>query len=380
MVKENKILIIAGEVSGDIHGAALIRELKTADPSLSFIGVGGDRMRHEGMSVIEHINNMAFLGFIEVIKHLPFIRKVKNRIIDAVKNEDIKTVVLIDYPGFNLNMAKHLKRLGVKVVYYITPQVWAWGKGRIKTIRKLVDKVIVILPFEKEFFKKNGIDSVFVGHPLIDALNSYNFISKEKFYSENNLDINKDILALLPGSRRHEVLEIFPESIKAAKKLTEEFGMQTVVACPDNIDAELFEKYSKEYNFTIIRSNNYELLKYAKAGIIKSGTSTLEAALFELPMVVVYRTSPLTYVIGKNLVSVKNIGLVNIIAGETIVPELIQDDLTGETIYREIRKFLEDKHYLESVKNRLGTIKNKLGSGGASFNAASEIIGVLESA
>jgi len=378
LAKENKILFVSGEVSGDLHGAALINELRNNESSLAFYGIGGEKMRSEGMILIEHINNMAFLGFVEVIRHLPFIRGVRKKVLNVVREENIRTAVLIDYPGFNLNLAKQLKKMGVKIVYYITPQVWAWGKGRVKTIKDLVDKVLVTLPFEKEFFSEYGIDSVYVGHPLIERINSYSFITKEEFYSENNIDIKKEILALLPGSRGHEVLSIFPEAFKAARKIADEFGMQIVVACPENIDPRLFERFASADEFTVIQNRSYELLKYAKFGIIKSGTSTLEAALLELPMVIVYKTNPLTYFIGRNLVSIKNIGLVNIIAGETIVPELIQNDMNEERIYEEIKKILSDGDKYKAVKKRLNGVKNKLGSSSASRSAAAEISGVMQ--
>lgn len=371
-------MFVSGEVSGDLHGAALIKEMRNNESSLAFYGIGGEKMRSEGMIIIEHINNMAFLGFIEVIKHLPFIRRVKKKILDVVQKENIRTAVLIDYPGFNLNLAKQLKKMGVKIVYYITPQVWAWGKGRVVTIKKLVDKVLVILPFEKEFFREHGIDAVYVGHPLIERINSYSFITKEKFCSENNIDIKKEILALLPGSREHEVLSIFPEAYKAARKIAGESGMQIAVACPDNINPRLFEKFASADEYVIIRNRSYELLKYAKFGIIKSGTSTLEAALMALPMVIVYKTNPLTYFIGRNLVKIKNIGLVNIIAGETIVPELIQNDMNEASIYNEIKKILYDKNRYETVKSRLKEVKNKFGSSSASYSAAAEISGIMQ--
>jgi lipid-A-disaccharide synthase len=374
---EEKILFIAGEVSGDLHGAALIKELKRMNPKLSFFGMGGSRMEAEGMHIIEHINNMAFLGFAEVVKHLPHIRKVKRNILDVVKQENIKTAILIDYPGFNLSIAKKLKELKVSIIYYITPQVWAWGKGRIKNIKELTDKVLVILPFEQEFFEKNGIESVYVGHPLLDRLEDYTFQERNDFFKDNNLDLQKDILLVLPGSREQEVKVIFPESIKAAERISKEFNMQTIVACSDNISESVFEEYKKDYSFSVVKGRSYELFRYSSAGIIKSGTSTLEAALFELPMVIVYRTNPVTYMIGKNLVSLKNIGLVNIIYGETIVPELIQNDMNQENIYSAVKKIVTDEKYNSTVKGKLRKVKELLGEKGASEKAASVITGML---
>jgi lipid-A-disaccharide synthase len=232
------------------------------------------------MHITEHINNMAFLGFAEVIKHLPFIGRVKKSILETVKRENIKTAVLIDYPGFNLNIAQKLKELQVRVIYYITPQVWAWGKGRVKQIKELTDKVLVILPFEKEFFEKNGIQAEYVGHPLLDRIRNYEIQEKGEFLKENSLDPAKEILLILPGSREQEVRTIFPESIKAAGRLSEEFNMQIVVACSDNINEEIFKNYRQTQSFSVIKGKTYELFRYAAAGIIKSGTSTLEAALF----------------------------------------------------------------------------------------------------
>lgn len=380
MKVSRKILFIAGEASGDLHGAALIRELKNSDNNLSFHGIGGDKMRSEGMLLVEHINNMAYLGFVEVIKHLPHINRIKRKLLDLVQNEGINMAVLIDYPGFNLNIAKVLKQLGVKVIYYITPQVWAWGKGRVKKIKERTDKVLVILPFEKEFFGKHGIESEYVGHPLIDRINEHNFPGRDIFCRDNGLDPDKQIIAVLPGSRKQEVLKIFPETIKAADRIRKEFDFQVAVACSDNIEEIMFAPFSGEYNFRLVKGSTYELLKYSYAGLIKSGTSTLEAAMFGLPMVIVYRTSPVTYFIGKKVVKLRNIGLVNIIAGETIVPELIQNNLNERELYNELKKYIEDKKYYNFTKTRLSRVSNRLGDSGASSRAASEIIGVLENA
>jgi lipid-A-disaccharide synthase len=375
--RAEKILFIAGEISGDLHGAALIHELKLINSSISYYGIGGNRMKAEGMHIAEHLDNMAFMGFVEVVKHLPYIKEVRRNILDIVKKENIKTAILIDYPGFNLNIARKLKELKVKVIYYITPQVWAWGKRRVKVIKELMDKVLVILPFEKEFFERNGINAEYVGHPLVDTVNDYAFQDKEEFFKGNNLDPAKDILVILPGSREQEVKTIFPESIKAADKICKEFNMQTVVACSDNIDDKLFHQFRKDYEFKVIKGKTYELFKYSAAGIIKSGTSTLEAALFELPMVVVYKTNPVTYLIGKNLVSLKSISLVNIIYGKEIVPELIQNDLNAENIYNEIRKYITDKIVTDLTKNKLREVKKLIGGKGASRKAASVIAGML---
>lgn len=377
MGDEKNIMIIAGEVSGDILGAELVSELKILDENINIYGIGGDKMKTAGVDVVYHINKMAFLGFTEVVRHLPFIRRVQNDLINVIKEKKIKNIVLIDYPGFNLNFAKKIKRLGVKIFYYVSPQVWAWGAGRIKRIKRLVDKMFVVFPFEEKLYKDAGVDIEFAGHPLIDRLNAYNYLSKDETFRKFNLDKDKEILLLMPGSRKDEVEKIFPACIRAADKLKKEFNLQIVVACSSNIDEGVFKELSDVFDYTIVSGYNYELMKYAKFGIIKSGTSTLEAALFGLPMVIVYKTSLLTYVIGKNLVNVKNIGMANIILGEEVVPELIQDEVTSGSVYSEAKKILSDESLYNDIKEKLNSVRGKLGSGGAAKKTAESIYSVL---
>ena len=374
------LLIIAGEVSGDLHGASLITALKSLDNNIQIYGIGGDKMKAAGMNLVHHINQMAFLGFAEIIRHIPFIKKVQRDLIELVKSKEIKTVVLIDYPGFNLSIAKKLKALGINIVYYISPQVWAWGAGRIKKIKKLVNKMLVVFPFEEDIYKKAGVDVEFVGHPLLERINDYKFLTKTELYNKFNLNEGKEILLILPGSRRHEVEKIYPECIKAAEKIAGEFNLQIVTACSPNIEEDYLRKISGKSNCKIIKSYTYDLMKYAKLGIVKSGTSTLEAGLFELPMVIVYKTSYLTYLIGKKLVKLNNIGMANIIAGENIAAELIQDMADSESIYNECKKILSDDSLLSSIKLKLNGLKKKLGTEGASKRAAECIYSVMNEA
>ena len=379
MINKN-LMIIAGEISGDLHGASLITEIKKIDPQIKISGVGGDKMRAAGMELTYHLNRMAFLGFLEVVKHIPFIRTVQRNLIGEVKKNDIRTVVLIDYPGFNLSIAKKLNRLGVKIIYYISPQIWAWGGGRIKKIKKLVHKMLVVFPFEEKLYSDNDVKVEFVGHPLLERLKEFDFLSREMFFEKFGLDKEKEILLLLPGSRDQEVKSIFPEIIKAAEKIAKEFNLQIVTACSSNIDENILRNLTEIKDLKILRDNTYNLLKYSKFGIIKSGTSTLEAGLFELPMVIVYKTSPLTYLIGKRLVKVNSIGMANIISGEKVVPELIQDDVTSEKIYNEAKNILSNDGIYELTKQKLGRIKEKLGTEGASERAARSIYEVMNEA
>lgn len=373
------IMMIAGEVSGDFIGAALIGELKKLDNRINVFGLGGDRMIESGMNVLYHIKRMAFLGFSEVVKHLPFIRQVQSELLEIIRKENIKYVVLIDYPGFNLNFAKKLKSIDVKVIYYISPQIWAWGGGRIKKIKKLVDKMIVVFPFEEELYKSHNVNVELVGHPLIQRISEYKFLRRQELLNKFDLP-DKEILLVMPGSREHEVEKIFPEVILAAEKLAEEFDMQVVAACSSNIDENMLYGMTSAKKFKVVKGFTYDLMKYAKLGIIKSGTSTLEAGIFGLPMVIVYKTSLLTYIIGKNLVQVDSIGMANIISGEKVVPELIQKDVNKETIYLECRNILTDSTLYNKIKSKLELLKEKLTSAGTSRRAADIIYSLLNEA
>ena len=374
---KNKLMIITGEVSGDLIGASLIRELKSLKPDLNVTGIGGDKMKSVGMDLIYHTDQMAFLGFVEVVKHLPFVRKVQKKLIEVIKKEEIGCVVLIDYPGFNLSIAKKLKPLGIKIIYYVSPQLWAWAKGRVKKVRKLVDKMLVVFPFEVDFYKKENVNVEHVGHPLVERINQYKFLSKDEFFSKFNLDRQKEILLVMPGSRKQEVKEIFPEVITAANKLAADFNLQVVVARSKNIDEKYFQQDSGLEKFITIEEHNYELMKYSHFGIIKSGTSTLEAGFFALPMIVVYKTSPLTYIIGKQLIKLDRIGMVNILLDEMVVPELIQNESNSVNIFNIASKILSDNQAYENVKLKLGKVKEKLGSDGASLKAAKSILEIL---
>jgi lipid-A-disaccharide synthase len=371
------LMIIAGEVSGDILGGELSAELMQLDNKIKLFGIGGEKMKQAGVEIIYHINKLAFLGFAEVVRHIPFVKKVQNDLIKVIREKKIKHIIMIDYPGFNLNFAKKIKPFGVKVLYYVSPQVWAWGKRRIKKMKNLVRKMFVVFSFEEKIYKDEGIDVEFVGHPILDRINGYNFLSKENFFESCNLDTAKDILLILPGSRKFEVEKIFPACIEAALRLKKEFNLQIVVAGAASIDEKLFAGISPLSEYKIIKNKNYELMKYSKVGIIKSGTSTLESGLFGLPMVIVYKTSLLTYFISKSLVRLKNIGMANIISGENVVTELIQHNVNPDSIYNEVKKILSDGDLFDSIKRKLSSIKIKLGSEGAAKRTAQSIYSLL---
>jgi len=373
-------MIVAGEASGDLHGASLMKELSKLDPSLEFFGIGGDKMIAAGMKAKYHIKQMAFLGFIEVLRHLPFINKVKRDLLQLAEDENIKTIVLIDYPGFNLNIAEKFNTRGKKLIYFISPQVWAWGKGRIEKIKRLIKKMLVIFPFEETMYRETGVDSVYVGHPLVEHAENYQFLSKDELIKKFGLDADKEILLVLPGSRKQEIRKIFPECIAAAEKIANEFSMQVVVACAENINENLLSEVSSASKYKVVKGFTYDLFKHSKFGIIKSGTSTLEAGYFQLPFIVVYATNSLTYLIGKNLAKIKNIAMANIILGKTVVKELIQNDVNREKIFNEVKFIISDKKKLEEIKSELGKLKNLLGTGGASKKAAEIILAEMNEA
>lgn len=367
------VLIIAGEASGDLHGAALIRELKKLDSELNFYGIGGNKMKSSGIDLIYHSDRMSFLGFVEVVKHLPFISKVQKELLEEVRLRNTKSAILIDYPGFNISIAKKLKKLGVEIYYYISPQVWAWGKGRVKKIKKLVRKMFVVFPFEENFYKEKGVEAEFVGHPLIRELNEYNFLTKNDLINKFGLESDKEILLLLPGSRKHEVTDIFPEMYRASKMISAKFNFQIVVACASSVDESLLKEVVKENDYKIVSGYTYDLMKYSKFGIIKSGTSTLEAGLLNLPMIIVYKASALTYFIGRTLVKLDNIGIVNILLGKTLLPELIQNDVNAEKIFSEAEKILTDDEKYNSIKSELNKLFEILGNKNSAENAAQQI-------
>ncbi len=370
-------MIITGEVSGDLIGSSLIRELKAENPDLITTGIGGDRMKDAGMQLIYHTDQMAFLGFVEVIKHLPFIHKVQRTLLEKIQREKIGYVILIDYPGFNLSIAKKLKPLGVKIIYYVSPQIWAWAKGRVKKVRRLVDKMLVVFPFEVDFYKNENVDVEFVGHPLVERINQYKFLSKEEIFSKFNLENGKEILLVMPGSRKQEIKEIFPEVIKAATELALKFNLQIVVARSKNISEKFLRSLSDSVDFVSISNYNYELMKFSRFGIIKSGTSTLEAGYFALPMVVVYKTSMLTYMIGKQMIKLDRIGMVNILLNEMAVPELIQNNVKSEKIIDTASRILASDQAYEAIKLKLSNVKDKLGNDGASKRAVKSIMEIL---
>ena len=369
---ENRVMIIAGEASGDLHGAGVVRELKKLNPRLEIYGVGGDNMKHEGMKVVFHVNELSFMGFAEVVKHLPLIYAMEKTLEQLLKLKRPDAVVLIDYPGFNLRFARIAKRKGIKVVYYISPQVWAWRKSRIQKMKGTVDKMLVVFPFEVELYRKEGIEAEFVGHPLLEELHSH--LDRKNFFKRLGLKPGRKLLALLPWSRLQEIENIFPSMLSAARRIAEELEVEVAVGVAPTLQEEYFRNMFSVDGIQLIKGATYDLMQHADLAIVTSGTATLETACFGTPMMVVYKTSWLTYLIGRLLVRVKNIGLVNIVAGKQIVPEFIQHRASADNLTREAVRLLRDGQALTDMKRELSKLKSLLGERGASKRVAERIL------
>jgi len=367
-----RVMIIAGEASGDLHGSGLVRELKKQNPSVDVVGVGGDRMAREGMRVVYHIRELGFMGFLEVIKHLPFIKVMEHTLEQIVKFKQPEVLVLIDYPGFNLRFARKVKRYGMKIVYYISPQVWAWHASRIKKMKKLVDTMLVVFPFEVALYEKEGIPAEFVGHPLLEVLES-NF-NRKNFCKRYGIDSGKRILGLIPGSRKQEIERIFPVMLSAARMVAREEDVEIVVAVAPTLTEEYFKTMYEAGDVRLVTAATYDVMQHSAFAMVTSGTATLETACFGTPMTVVYKTSWLTYIIGRLLVRVKNIGLVNIVAGKTIVPEFIQHRATPESLAGKALEILRNGERMNSMRKELAALRKKLGTAGASKRVARHVL------
>ena len=360
-----KFYLIAGERSGDLHGGNLIKSLQQHLPNASFKGFGGDYMMSAGMNVTVHYRELAFMGFVEVIANLRTIsRKLKQCQQDILMYKP-DVIVLIDYAGFNMRIAKFAKRHGIKVFWYISPKVWAWNQSRALKLKTNVDKMFVILPFEKDFFKKYDWAVDYVGNPVLDAIKAHQ--KDSDFLVKNNFNSQSKLVALLPGSRKQELQRIIPLMASVVAKLPHiQFGLATV----DNLNEGLYAPLKGFANVRFINNATYNLLSYAQAAIVTSGTATLETALFRVPQVVVYKTSTITYRIVKMIIKVPFISLVNLIANKAVVKELIQDDASEKKTLDEILKMIDNESYRNSILNGYDEIIRILDTGSASENAA----------
>jgi lipid-A-disaccharide synthase len=370
--KSKTIMIIAGEASGDMHGASLVREMLRIDPSLNFYGIGGNRMQDAGVKLLVNAAETAVVGLTEVISKFGTLFRIIRQVKKSLDEMKPELVILIDYPDFNLNfVAPAAKKRNIKIFYYISPQVWAWRKSRINKIKRLVDKMAVILPFEVDTYAAKGFVVDYVGHPLLDLVKPA--YSKQESRKIFDLDESKTTIGLLPGSRTSEVIKLLPEMLKTAEILAQKIpDIQFVLPLADTLEENMVNEIISRFTIRVkvIGGHTYDVISCMDLGIVASGTATLETALLGVPMIIIYKISPLSYFIGRLIVNVKNIGLANIIAGKTVVPELIQNEASGENIAQEALAILNNAERRKQIIEELTAIRSKLGNPGAAIRAA----------
>lgn len=364
--------LISGEASGDLHGANLMKAIKQTDPQAKFRFLGGDLMLAEGGDIVKHYSDMAFMGFVEVVMNLrTVLRNIKMVKQDLLKNRP-DALVLIDFPGFNLKIAEFAKKNGIKVFYYISPKVWAWNQKRVLKIKKVVDHLYCILPFEVEFFRSWGMEVDYVGNPLLDEIASST--PNENFRSQNGLSDQK-IVALLPGSRRQEVSSILNDMLEVVEQFP---NYQFVIAGAPTFKQEYYDKLMGSQKLKVVFGQTYDLLRNAEAAIVTSGTATLETALFHVPEIVVYKGNKISIAIARLVIKIRFISLVNLIMDREVVKELIQEDCNPTKIMKELNALLHDKSYRSKMLKDYQELSDKMGEPGASKRTAELILKELE--
>jgi lipid-A-disaccharide synthase len=367
-----RIMIVSGEASGDLHGARLVEAIKHLHPDIYVCGMGGVELRRQGVDILYDAAKMAVVGIIEVIAHLKDIRNAQNILFNDLVNTRPQLLILIDYPDFNLILAKKAKKLGIPVFYYISPQVWAWRSGRVKTIRRIVDKMAVILPFEKQFYKDRGVDVEYVGHPLMDSVRTS--LSRQEFREKHSIKENSVVVGILPGSRKKEIRTMLPLFLKAATILKKKHSHITfLLPQASSINREDLDSgglADSSVTVKVITEDRYNLMAACDLVMAASGTVTLELAILNIPMVVSYRMSSLTYLLGRKLIKVDYASLVNLVAGKEVVPELLQENATPEKIALALEKIWPGHLERETMLAGISSVRERLGHGGASKKAA----------
>jgi lipid-A-disaccharide synthase len=367
-----RLLLSCGEASGDLYAGALTRELRALDPSLTIAGLGGPQFEAAGGRIVDDYRDIAVTGLTEAIAKVPRSLAALRRLVAAARADRPDALVVIDSPDFNFRLAPQIKRLGVPVIYYIAPQIWAWRPGRLKTIRALADRVLVIFPFEESIYREGGVPVEFVGHPLVDL--SAPSESRESFLTRLRLSPTASTIAMLPGSRPNEVSRILPDLVRSIERIRRQIpGAQFVIARAPDLPDRLFNGAG---GAVVVEGDTNTVLAAADAALTASGTATVQTALHDTPMVIVYRLSPMTYRLGKRLVTVTTVGMVNLIAGEMIVPELIQDAFTPDAVAREAVSMLTDRERAARIREGLARVRARLGGPGASRRAAEAIMKV----
>ena len=377
-IQTTQLMIVAGEASGDLHAAHLVEAIHHLDPNIRFSGLGGPLMQDAGVEIYQDITKIAVVGFVEVLKHYGKFKKAFDLILGKIKEQRPAAVILVDYPGFNLRLAQKIKKLGIKVIYYISPQVWAWKANRVEIIRECVDKMLVLFPFEKEFYKKFNINVTCVGHPLVNTIQVES--TKEDFLRSAKLSTQKLTIGLLPGSREKEVQIHLPIMVEAAEILAKEFTqIQFLVARASTIPSSMIEASvrTSAVPMTIIEKNTYDAVHACDLCMVASGTATLETAILGKPMVVIYKTSLITWALARIFIKIPYIGLVNVVAGKKIVPECIQFEATGPKMAEELKNIFTNELKIVEIKEELRKVKDSLGESGASQRAAEAVLSTI---
>ncbi len=377
-ILEPHFLIVAGEASGDLHGSKLVQSLLDIYPKARFTGMGGTRMRVAGVNTLFGIERMGAVGLVEIFADFGHYFSVYRALMKEIASRKYTAVILIDYPTLNLRLAKQARKHDCPIYYFISPQVWAWRKGRIKDIRKSVHKIFVILPFEEEMYREAGVDAEFLGHPFIEMVHP----TRTREESLEKFSLNSDIktVGLLPGSRMNEVTSLLDEMLQAAEKIKKELGScQFLLPAAESINTDLIQQKlgSNPLDIKIIQGETYDVMNTCDTLIIASGSATLEAGIIGCPMVIVYKLSPLTYWLALRLVNTPYYGLVNIVAGEGVAPELIQSEANAENIAAETLKFLKNPEHCQEVRDRLLRVRKNLGSPGVMKAVASSMANSL---
>ncbi|MBI2213702.1 MAG: lipid-A-disaccharide synthase [Acidobacteria bacterium] len=368
-----KLAVITGEASGDLHASEVVRHLRELDPELRAFGFGGDRLRAQGVELLHDIRELGIVGLFNVIRHIPMFKRVFREIVERIEAERPDAVLLVDYPDFNLRLAKACRARGLKIAYYISPQLWAWRKGRIHEIRKNIDEMIVVFPFEEKLYRDHGVSVTYVGHPLLEQLENVRRLDRPAPRPGELLRV-----ALLPGSRRHEIDTLLPSMLDAVEVLGASRPVEAFVVQAPTIDRSHLEKFVASSNVPVaIRSGlDRRAIVDADVAICASGTATLETGIIGVPMVVVYKLTALSYALARRLVKLPNFALVNIVAGERIVPELLQDEVCGPEIAAAVSALCEPETHA-ATRLRLSALREKLGGAGASRRAAEKIVTLM---
>jgi len=367
------ILIIAGENSGEYYGACLVRQFKKKYPLIEFFGIGGKYMADEGIDLLFSVKELSVVGIVEIISHLPRIKRIFARIKKEIKHRKPLAAVLIDSPDFNLRLAKILRKLSIPVLYYVSPTIWAWRKSRLKTIKKRVAKMMLIFPFEEEIYKEYNIPAVYVGHPLKERIKI--FLSKEEFFRKYGMIPDKKVIAILPGSRESEIKYHMPILFEGLSRIRKEYDVQFLLLLAENLDRNFISNFipSNFEKVKILSEDRYEAIKFSDLILSSCGTANLESALIETPLISFYRISPITFCLGAPFVRIKNYSIVNILAGEKIIPELIQKDFTPDNIFQGTKRILDSEEIKSEMLNHFKKIKETIGGKVASQSAAAEL-------